>query len=113
MHGLKNTKLDDALIGTIYTKITKNFKNKGDVNADGLYAVEALVSFFGGNQALVSDFWNYIIHALQKWQDPMLFRATISCIASFINCYGETLADKLNTFVPPLIELLENPNFAK
>jgi hypothetical protein len=85
---LKNHKLEDALIGNIYTKVVNIFKTKSDVDADGLYAIEALVPFFEGNLGLVNDFWAYIIHSLQKWQDFYLFRSAMSCIASFINSYG-------------------------
>lgn len=113
LHGLKKLQLEQSLIAAVYTKVTNSFKANSDVNPDGLYAIEALVSFFNGNQALVNDFWAYIVHALQKWQDPVLFRATISCIASFVTVYGDTLADKLQTFVPALIDLLESPNFGK
>jgi hypothetical protein len=36
---LKNHKLEDALIGSIYTKVVNIFKTKSDVDADGLYAI--------------------------------------------------------------------------
>ena len=56
--------MDETTAGNIYTKVVNSFKAKNDVNADGLYAIEALVPFFNGNPALVNDFWAYIIHAL-------------------------------------------------
>lgn len=52
----------------IYTKVTNTFKAKSDVNADGFYAIEALVPFFNCNKAVADDFWMYIAHALTKWQ---------------------------------------------
>lgn len=113
LHGLKKTTLEQTIIMSVYNKVTTYFKAISDVNADGFYAIEALVSFFNGEQALVDDFWPYIVHALQKLQDPVLFRATISCLASFVNCYGETLANRLKTFVPILLELVPNLNFGK
>jgi importin subunit beta-1 len=61
----------------------------------------------------VNDFWVYITHALSKWQDPSLFRATLICISSFVNCYADKMGDKLDTFVPSFLELLENPIFDK
>lgn len=97
----------------MYRKVVGNFQTKNDVNADGLYAISVLVSFFHQNIGLVDDFWVYITHALTKWQDPALFRATTNCIVSFMNCYGDALGSRLESFVPALIQLIENPNFAK
>jgi hypothetical protein len=88
LHGLKKTLLDQNVIMSVYNKVTNYFKAIKDVNADGFYAIEALVSFFNGNTGLVDDFWPYITHALQKLQDPVLFRATVSCLASFVVSYG-------------------------
>lgn len=106
LHGLKSSQVDEAITAEVYKKVVSNFKAKSDVNADGLYAVSVLVSFFNRNIGLVEDFWPYIIHALNKWQDPALFRATTNCIVSFMNCYGDSLGPRLDTFVPPLITLI-------
>lgn len=113
LHGLKKANVDQAVIMAVYTKVTNYFKTIKDVNADGFYAIEALVSFFNGSPALVEDFWGYIVHALQKLQDPVMFRATISCLASFVICYGDTLAPKLESFVPLILNLVTDASFGK
>lgn len=111
LHSLKGISVDMAVISALYEKVVTHFKAKNDVTADGLYCIEALISFFQGDSRLVEDFWPYIQHALSKHEDPTLFRATIICIGAFLSYHGEGLAGKLSTFVPQLIELVKNPGF--
>lgn len=97
----------------IYAKVINTFKNNNDVTADGMFVISALAQFFNGNIAVVNDFWVYVTHALSKYEDHMIFKSTVCCIASFLTAFGEAMVDKLPTFVPIIIELLQNPSFSK
>ena len=76
-----------------------------------MYSIEALVPYFAGNNGLLDDFWTYIQHALTKWEDPTLFRATIIVIGALSSSYGEYMGKYFENFVPQLIELIKNPTF--
>ena len=99
------------ILNGVYEKVINYFKSKSDVTADGLYSIEALVPFFAGNNGLLDDFWVYIQHALLKWEDPTLFRATVIVIDVLSSSYGEYMGKYFENFVPQLIELIKNPTF--
>ena len=83
------------ILTAVYEKVINYFKSKSDVSADGLYAIEALVPYFAEDQRLLDDFWVYIQHALTKWEDPTLYRATIICITALTSSYGEYMGNKM------------------
>ena len=95
----------------VYQLVTTHFQAIRDVNADGLYVASALSLFFREDPRLIMDFWDYVIHALGKFQEPQLFRATLSCIADFSLCYHELMGEKLSTFLPTLVEMVREPTF--
>lgn len=78
----------------VYQLVTNYFRSISDVTNDGIYVVSALTHFFYNDTRLLDDFWQYILHALQKYQEPQLFKATLSCISDFIVCYKEKIDQK-------------------
>lgn len=83
------------------------------MDADGFYAMGALVRFFEGNIDLLNSFWGYFEHSLKSFADQTLFKATTDCLISFLNVYGDSFEEKLHSIIPLLISNIENPGFPK
>lgn len=109
MRGSENVNFE--LLTRVYQLITNYFQAIKDVTYDGIYTASALTHFFFNDDRFLDDFWQYILHALQKVQEPQLFKANLSCIADFVLCYKDKMSSKFESFVPTLLGLLQEPAF--
>lgn len=103
--------MDMNVLTAVYQKTVGYFQVINDVTADGLYAIESLMPYFSQDFRIVEDFWKYIMHSLNKWQDSTLFKAGLSCISFISTTFGPAFGPKLQDFLPNLMQLLQDPSF--
>lgn len=107
-------KISKETANEIYTRINSSFNLRNGVYDEAVLTVSALATNLKEDfEPIVEPFSNYLVYALEKFNDPSLCKAAIITVGEIVAAIGFNFHKFSDKFIPILIKILTNDDVSR